>query len=144
MLINLKKFNSKKLFDENFFLYFEEFDLCKREGLSGGSVFSSSKLLIHHLGFKGSIGANQEMEQDANKLREWHWMWSTFYFYKKNYSYFFAFKKTIGKLIRALFKLLYFTIIFNVKSKNKYKARFSGLFNSMCGKKSWYRVNEKF
>ena len=29
MLINLKKFRNKELFDENFFLYFEEFDLCK-------------------------------------------------------------------------------------------------------------------
>ena len=30
MLIDLDKFSSKKLFDENFFLYFEEFDLCKQ------------------------------------------------------------------------------------------------------------------
>jgi len=29
MLINLKKFDDKKIFDENIFLYFEEFDLCK-------------------------------------------------------------------------------------------------------------------
>ena len=30
MLINLKKFNDKEIFDKNFFLYFEEFDLCKK------------------------------------------------------------------------------------------------------------------
>ena len=29
MLINLKKFSDKEVFDKNFFLYFEEFDLCK-------------------------------------------------------------------------------------------------------------------
>ena len=29
MLLNLKKFDSRKIFDEVFFLYFEEFDLCK-------------------------------------------------------------------------------------------------------------------
>ena len=28
MLLNLKKFDNNKVFDENFFLYFEEFDLC--------------------------------------------------------------------------------------------------------------------
>ena len=30
MLINLKKFNTKKIFDENFFLFWEETDLCQR------------------------------------------------------------------------------------------------------------------
>ena len=29
MLINLKKFENKEIFDKNFFLYFEEVDLCK-------------------------------------------------------------------------------------------------------------------
>ena len=29
MLFNMKNFN-KKFFDENFFLYFEEIDLCKK------------------------------------------------------------------------------------------------------------------
>ena len=28
MLINLKKFNNKNIFDKNYFLYFEELDLC--------------------------------------------------------------------------------------------------------------------
>lgn len=30
MLINLKKTNFEKIFDENFFLFLEEIDLCKR------------------------------------------------------------------------------------------------------------------
>ena len=29
ILVNLKKFKEKKIFDENFFLFFEEIDLCK-------------------------------------------------------------------------------------------------------------------
>ena len=29
--INLKKFDSPKIFDDSFFLYFEEFDLCNRD-----------------------------------------------------------------------------------------------------------------
>ena len=29
MLVNLNKFNNKKIFDENFFLFFEELDLCR-------------------------------------------------------------------------------------------------------------------
>ena len=36
MLINLKKFKNKNIFDKNYFLYFEEFDLCKSINDKGG------------------------------------------------------------------------------------------------------------
>ena len=71
-------------------------------------------------------------------------MWSTFYFYKKNYGYLFAIKKTSGKLLRSLFKVVFYTITFNKKMKSKYIYRFSGLLNSMIGKKSSYRVGQKY
>ena len=41
MLLNLKKFKSKSIFDENFFLFFEEFDLCKFLKKNGEKVYSS-------------------------------------------------------------------------------------------------------
>jgi len=144
MLINLKKFNSKKIFDESFFLYFEEFDLCKSIELKKGNVFIAKDLKIEHLGYKGSFGSNPKLRLESEKLREWHWMWSTFYFYRKNFGYFFAFKKTIGKLLRAYLKFFFYTITLNDKLKNKYKCRFLGLLNSMVGKDSWYRVNSKY
>ena len=90
MLINLKKFKNKEIFDRNYFLYFEEFDLCKSTNDKGGQVYSSSDLKVYHLGFKGSLGSKNSLKNEANKLRDWHWMWSYFYFYKKNYNYFYA------------------------------------------------------
>ena len=144
MLINLKKFDSKKIFDELFFLYFEEFDLCKSIEIKNENVFCAKDLLIEHLGYKGSFGSNPKLQLESEKLREWHWMWSTFYFYKKNFGYFFAIKKTIGKLLRAFFKYIFYTITLNNKMKNKYECRFFGLLNSMMGKKSWYRVDSKY
>ena len=144
MLINLKKFNTRKVFDENFFLYFEEFDLCKRIELIKGNVFSAKDLLIDHLGYKGSFGSNPENRLEAEKLREWHWMWSTFYFYKKNYGYLFAIKKISGKLVRSFFKVIFYTITFNKKMKSKYISRLNGLLNSIIGKNSSYRVDKKY
>jgi N-acetylglucosaminyl-diphospho-decaprenol L-rhamnosyltransferase len=144
MVINLKKFNTRKIFDENFFLYFEEFDLCKRLNLINENVFRAKDLLIEHLGYRGSFASNPENKVEAEKLREWHWMWSTFYFYKKNYGYFFALKKNIGKLIRSAFKIIFYTLTFNKNVKSKYLSRFLGLFNSIIGKKSLYRVNNKY
>ena len=92
MLLNLNKFDNKKIFDENFFLYFEEFDLCKSLKKRGEKVYSSKKLKIHHLGFKSSFEENSSHKKSINRLREWHWMWSSFYFYKKNFSYLYAYK----------------------------------------------------
>ena len=139
MLINLKKFQNKKIFDENFFLYFEEFDLCKSLIKRGENVYSSKKLKIHHLGFKSSVDETSNNEGNINILREWHWMWSTFYFYKKNFNYFYAFKKVIGKLIKAFFKIIFYSIIFNQKEKEKYKYRFLGIYNALLGRPSTFR-----
>jgi|TARA_B110000503_G_scaffold136900_1_gene220147 N-acetylglucosaminyl-diphospho-decaprenol L-rhamnosyltransferase len=144
MLINLKKFNTRKIFDESFFLYFEEFDLCKGIELRNENVFRAKDLLIDHLGYKGSFGSDPINQLESEKLREWHWMWSTFYFYRKNYGYLFAIKKTIGKLLRSFFKAIFYTIILNKRMKSKYISRFNGLLNSIAGKKSSYRVGGKY
>jgi len=144
MLINLKKFNTRKIFDESFFLYFEEFDLCKGIELRNENVFRAKDLLIDHLGYKGSFGSDPINQLESEKLREWHWMWSTFYFYRKNYGYLFAIKKTIGKLLRSFFKAIFYTIVLNKRMKSKYISRFNGLLNSITGKKSSYRVGGKY
>ena len=139
MLLNLKKFKSKSIFDENFFLFFEEFDLCKFLKKNGEKVYSSSKLIVNHFGFKSSTDLTDEI--DLIKLRNWHYMWSYFYYHKKNEGYFKALKVSFGKLIRSLFKLIFFTIIFNKKKRTNYLYRFLGLLNSMIGKKSFFRIN---
>ena len=144
MLINLKKFNTTKIFDESFFLYFEEFDLCKGIELKNENVFKANDLLIDHLGYKGSFGSDPKNQLDSEKLREWHWMWSTFYFYRKNYGYLFAIRKTIGKLFRSFFKVIFYTITFNEKMKSKYSCRISGLINSIMRRSSSYRVGNKY
>tara|TARA_Y100000590_G_scaffold398817_1_gene481518 strand:+ start:34 stop:942 length:909 start_codon:yes stop_codon:yes gene_type:complete len=143
MLINLKKFDSKTIFDENYFLFFEETDLCKSLKKRGESVFLSTNLIIDHLGFKGSFLSDSNYEIEALKLRNWHFMWSFFYYHKKNDGYFKALKFSLGKFIRSFFKMLFFTLTFNKKQKINYLYRFLGLLNSMIGKKSWYRINDQ-
>ena len=43
MLINLQKFIDKEIFDKNFFLYFEEVDLCKSIIKKNGKIFFFKK-----------------------------------------------------------------------------------------------------
>ena len=139
MLINLKKFSNREIFDKNFFLYFEEFDLCKSLIKMGKNVFSSKELKIHHLGFKSSLNEDEENNSRMIKLKDWHYMWSSFYFYKKNYNYFYALKKLSSKFFSSFFKLIFYTIIFQKHQKNKYLYRFLGLLNSMLGRPSNFR-----
>ena len=141
LLINLKKFKNNLIFDENFFLYFEEFDLCKSLKDRGEKVYSSKKLKIHHLGLKSSLDENSANKTSINRLREWHWMWSSFYFYKKNYNYFYALNKIFSKFVKAFFKLIFYILIFNKNEKEKYKYRFLGILNGILCRPSSFRDN---
>ncbi len=138
MLINLEKFNTRKLFDENIFLYFDEFDLCRRVKSKNGIIYSSKNLFVKHLGNKGSLDEKYSIEFEM--LRNWHWMWSTFYYHKKYYGYLYAVYKTYGKLFRSIFKMILFSILFNKKKKTIYSARALGILSAMLGKKSSYRI----
>ena len=142
MLINLEKFETRKLFDENIFLYFDEFDLCRRVKVIKGNIYSNKNLIVKHLGKKGSGDSKYPLEFEM--LRNWHWMWSTIYYHRKHYSYLYAVYKTYGKLFRSIFNTLLFIILFNKKKRNVYYARALGIINGMLGKKSWYRIESLF
>ena len=70
MLIDLNKFESRKIFDDNFFLFYEETDLCKRVKLMKGEVFTSKDLIIDHYGEKGSFATEKDTEYSYLKLKE--------------------------------------------------------------------------
>tara|TARA_B100000787_G_scaffold170166_2_gene164497 strand:+ start:3918 stop:4781 length:864 start_codon:yes stop_codon:yes gene_type:complete len=136
MLIDKRKFKDNIYFDENFFLYLENDDLCLRKKNEGKNIYLLKTAKINHLGGKSpSIMFENEIEY----CRNWHWMWSKFYFNRKHYGYMNAFFKTILTLISAKIKFMYYLLTFNEHKRKIYKMRFLGLINSMLGKKSWYR-----
>ena len=140
ILFNKKKFSDQKYFDENFFLYFEEIDLCKRIITSGDKIYIINNAPIKHLGGKSHQEKfNFEMELSRN----WHWMWSTLYYFKKNYSFIYALKKIFKNFISSFLRVIFYFIIFNSKKRKIYYQRLSGIFNAICGKKSWYRPKIK-
>ena len=108
----MEKFN-RKFFDENFFLYFEEIDLCKRVKKSNGKIFLNKNIIIHHEG-GGSVNMHDSIELEKN--RNWHWMWSTFYFQRKYKGFFLASLLIFPKLISSFFKTIFYSI-FLIKKK---------------------------
>ena len=135
LFFNLKKFDNT-FFDENYFLYFEEIDLCKKVRNNNGKIYSDSNIIISHEG-AGSVKTTLSEELEYN--RNWHWMWSTFYFHKKYKGFLLAMIIIFPKLISSLIKTIFYQIIFNKEKKNIYYHRLSGLINSILGKRSWYR-----
>ena len=137
MLINLRRINFKKIFDENFFLFLEEIDFCKRIHDFYGEkkeIFLVNNAKVEHSA-KQSSGDNFSIEL----CRNWHWMWSLFYYNKKHFGIIFAYKVTINKFISAIFKLLINAFFLKEKKVLIYYFRLSGLINAYCGKSSWYR-----
>ena len=133
MILNKKKFKGN-YFDENIFLYLEEIDLCKRI-LDQGENILEINVEVNHLGNQSHGSYDLEME----KSRNWHWMWSNFYYYKKHQNYFYSFLKTLPNFISSGSKFIYYKISNNEKKKWQYKMRFLGLLNSYMLKKSFYR-----
>ena len=136
MFLNMEQFKDIGFFDENFFIYLEEIDLCKRLRKENKKIFLDKNIIIHHLGGR-SHDSSIDFEMELS--RNWHWMWSTFYYNRKHYGYFYSLIKISGKLLSSLINLIFFSIIFKNKKREIYSQRFSGLINSMLGRKSWYR-----
>ena len=132
----MKKFKENIFFDENYFLYFEEIDLCRQISKKNGKIFLDPNIEIYH---EGSKSVNQVYSLELEKNRNWHWMWSTFYYHKKYNNYFYALLIISPKLFSALFKTIFYSLMLNKQKRDIYYCRLSGILNSILGKKSWYR-----
>jgi len=134
ILINLKKINFDKIFDENFFLFLEEIDLCKRIKNSGGKIFVAMNSKVQHSGKQAS-----EYSLNIELCRNWHWMWSLFYYNYKHFGVLVAYKATISKFFSSIFKLLIASVFFNKKNFLIHYYRLNGLFNAFLKKPAWLR-----
>ncbi len=136
MFLNLNEFKNIGFFDPNFFIYLEEIDLCKRLKEKGKKLYLDKSIKVEHA---GGSSHNKSINFEMELSRNWHWMWSSFYFSKKHYGFFAALTKISGKLLSSMLRIIYFSLTFNNKKRRIYYHRFSGIINSITGRSSWYR-----
>tara|TARA_B100001029_G_scaffold87985_1_gene72124 strand:- start:650 stop:1483 length:834 start_codon:yes stop_codon:yes gene_type:complete len=136
IFFNMKNFKNHKFFDENYFLYFEEIDLCREITNKKGKIYLDPKIKVFH---EGGKSVDQLYNFEIEKNRNWHWMWSTFYYHKKYNNFMYALFAVIPKLLSSIFRIFFYTLLFKSKKRDIYFCRLSGLINSILGKKSWYR-----
>ena len=135
IFFNMSKFN-EVYFDENYFSYFEEIDLCNYVEKNKGKIYLDPDIYIEH---KEASSVESKFTFEIEKNRNWHWMWSTFYYHKKYKGYIIAIIIIAPKLFSSLLKTLYYSLVFNNKKRDVYLSRLSGLINSILLRKSWYR-----
>ena len=135
ILINMKKMKNFNFFDENFFLYLEEVDLCIRAKFHSHKILGYDRLSINHLGANSSSDRNE-----FNILQSWHWMWSKFYFNKKHKGFFVAIFKSLNNIVLLPFKIFFLYLIFDFKKGKVYLFRLKGLWASILGMKSSFRL----
>ena len=138
MLMNLKRLkqiDGFNFFDENFFLYLENDDLCEQLTKNNENIYVVPKSIINHFGGKA---VDPKYEKEIELSRNWHWMWSKFYFNKKHRGFIIAVLNSFPTFLSAVIKFALYSIL-NHKKKDVYFHRASGFFNALLGKKSYYR-----
>lgn len=97
-LISREKFEKIGGFDENFFLYFEEIDLCKRLSAEGMSNYYTPKTAMRH-----TVDTAQE---PVSGFKEYHRMYSLLYYYWIHHS-----NDTFRKVLLFLKVLFFFRFL---------------------------------
>ena len=138
MFINKKRFNEIGKFDKNIFLYFEETDYCKRALVKGFKSYQVNNIKVKTRGRTVSIKNIKEKKQLSNILI-WHFIWSKYYFTKKNYGTILSLLIFLPTTIRIVFRIIFYQLINKKKFIRKYKYRLNGLITSIAGKSSSLR-----
>mgnify|MGYP001195335216 FL=1 len=137
-------FNKNKLldmrFDEKIFLYFEENDFffnCLKKGIN--VIFLPKVTFVH----RRATSIDEKKLREPNKvkqLREWHYMWSHYYFYRKNFGSLFSLKKNLKIFLKDCFMLFFYFITFNYNNMLLRYCRISGLLTSIMNLKASKRL----
>ena len=141
MFFKKKTFDLLGGFDEKFFLYFEESDFCLRAYKIYKNYQINKIKIKHYTGTSVQVESKEE-KRELQKLYKWHFIWSKFYYYKKNYGIFYSLIYFFPIIIRTIFKLIFYTIFKNIEKKENYSIRLNGLLRSMRGLNSNKRLNK--
>jgi GT2 family glycosyltransferase len=136
LLFNMRSLDKIGHFDENIFLYYEEHDLYYRSIKKGFDIYMIDNAKFVH---QGTSSTDKTYNHEIFLNRNWHYCWSKFYFFKKNYGYFYGIKKTIPNFLRALKKYIFYSLMGKKQNSSLHKAELQGLMASYLLKKSTKR-----
>ena len=140
MFINKEKFDLLHGFDENIFLFFEENDFCKRGLKKNFKIYQINEIKVKHASGTSVEIINDEQQKKLELLRNWHFIWSKYYFYKKHYGHILSLVFFTPILARIIFRIVVYSIIKNEEKKRKFLNRLNALISSIKGLNSSKRI----
>lgn len=132
LLIDVKRILSIGGWDNNFYTYLEDIDLCLRLRQKGYEIIKSPLSKIDHAGFSSH---KEENKKKMDVSRNWNFCWSSIYFCKKHRTQFFFFKYLFKITLKYLFKIILNFISNNKKKLIIYQIRFDACIKFILGKK---------
>ena len=138
-VVNKKDLEDLDFFDEDIFMYYETMDLCKKIRTKNKKIYACKKIKFTHY---GGSSVNSKFSDLYTLNRSWHYNWSKFYYFKKNFGYFFAIRKIFPNFIRAIKKMIICKICSKQKEYLSHKQELLGILASILNKPSSYRPFE--
>jgi len=135
MFVNCEFIKKIGGWDNNFFMYCEDMDLCLRARIGGYQIIKVSESKVKHLGFSSHSEDNNKVFNDK---RNWHWSWSQIYFHRKHNNKYFYYKIVFKLVIVSFVKMLLNLLIFKKKYRS-YLFKFYGGIISLTHFPSFYR-----
>ncbi len=134
-VVNKEKFQTN-IMDDKIFMYFESTDMCLNTYKRGEKIYAILNVKFDHLGLQSS---ESQFSSEIKKNRNWHYCWSKFYFYKKNYNYFYALSKISPNFFRSLISVIRSFLKRDFETYSYAKAELGGIICSIFNRKSFYR-----
>ena len=135
MFVNCEFIKKIGGWDNNFFMYCEDMDLCLRARINGYQIIKIFDSKVKHLGFSSHSEDNNKVFNDK---RNWHWSWSQIYFHRKHNNKYFYYKIVFKLVIVSFLKMILNFLMFKKKYRS-YLFKFFGGIISLINFSSFYR-----
>jgi GT2 family glycosyltransferase len=135
MFVNCEFIKKIGGWDNNYFMYCEDIDLCLRARISGYQIIKVFDSKVKHLGFSSH---SEEYNEAFDHKRNWHWAWSQIYFNRKHCDKYFYYKIVIELVVISFTKMILYFLI-SKKKHRSYLFKFYGGIISLIKCPSFYR-----
>jgi len=135
MFVNCEFIKKIGGWDNNYFMYCEDIDLCLRARISGYQIIKVFDSKVKHLGFSSH---SEEYNEAFDDKRNWHWAWSQIYFNRKHCDKYFYYKIVIKLIVISFIKMILYFLI-SKKKHRSYLFKFYGGIISLIKCPSLYR-----
>ena len=140
MLIRVEALKKIDGWDNNYYVYLEDIDICLRLKLNNYSIIKIAEAKVDHLGWSSHF---TEIKDTMNVSRIWHFTWSSLYFENKYCRKSVVLKKLFRIILFSILKLVLNLIIFRFKKVSQNIIKLSACFAFILKRGSYFRVRHK-